>query len=112
MSCTYEVIEKEGKVIDVMTDDTAGMRIMVLRKGAELLSLAKRNARGEWIGFLHRDGEVSTPAEGWGNHSTVMGYYVKRNVRAIVVMKFAGGRMDSFGIEYLKPPKPLKRREY
>ena len=78
MSCTYEVIEKEGKVIDVMTDDTAGLRIMVLRKGAELLSLAKRNARGEWIGFLHRDGEVSAPAEGWGNHSTVMGYYVHR----------------------------------
>ena len=36
---------------------------------------------GRWQGFLHRDGDLSKPAAGgggWGNHATVMGYYVHR----------------------------------
>jgi len=73
------VIEKEGQTIDVMTDDTAGMRMMVCRKGAELISLAKRNSKGEWIGFLNRDGDISpSTSTSWGGHSTVMGYYIHR----------------------------------
>jgi galactose mutarotase-like enzyme len=46
--------------------------------GAELVSIARRGADGRWTGFLWRDGDVSRPAEGWGNHSTVMGFYSHR----------------------------------
>jgi galactose mutarotase-like enzyme len=57
----------------------------VTRLGAELVSLARRDERGEWTGFLHRDGDVSAPATGWKNHATLMGYYLHRikNERSI-----------------------------
>ena len=48
------------------------------RLGAELVSLARRNDRGEWIGFLHRDGDLTKPESGWANHATVMGYFLHR----------------------------------
>lgn len=78
MSCTYEVQERDGHILDVMTDDALGLRMVVSRQGAELVSLAKRNAQGEWIGFLYRDADVTEPASGWKNHATVMGYYIHR----------------------------------
>lgn len=78
MSCTCETISRDGHTLDVLTDSTHGLRIAVTRHGAELVSLARRNARGEWIGFLFRDGDVTPPADGWGNHSTVMGYFLHR----------------------------------
>ncbi|MEY2579183.1 MAG: hypothetical protein QOI49_2007, partial [Verrucomicrobiota bacterium] len=46
--------------------------------GAELISVARRNAAGEWIGFLNRDNEIGPPEKGWANHATVMGYYLHR----------------------------------
>lgn len=55
-----------------------GLRIAVNRTGAELTSLARQDARGEWRGFLYRDGETEAPAAGWGNHATVMGYFLHR----------------------------------
>jgi galactose mutarotase-like enzyme len=78
MSSTYQFQEKDGLQIDTLTDDDSGLRILVNRHGAELVSLARRGPNGNWTGFLYRDGDTSTPAEGWKNHATVMGYYVHR----------------------------------
>ena len=54
------------------------MRLIVSRLGAELISVARRNSAGEWIGFLNRDNEIAPPEKGWANHATVMGYYLHR----------------------------------
>jgi galactose mutarotase-like enzyme len=71
--------EKRGeRVFDVLTDDENGLRLIVSRLGAELISVARRNAGGEWIGFLHRDNEIGAPEKGWANHATVMGYFLHR----------------------------------
>lgn len=71
--------ESRGEqLLDVLTDEEAGLRIIIARLGAELVSLARRDAQGEWVGFLHRDGDLSAPASGWANHATVMGYFLHR----------------------------------
>src|SRR5436190_6278220 len=71
--------EKRGdRLFDVLTDDENGVRIIVSRLGAELISVARRNSSGEWIGFLHRDNDLTAPQQGWANHATVMGYYLHR----------------------------------
>lgn len=67
-----------GRLLDVLTDEKNGLRLIVSRLGAELISVARRNAGGEWIGFLNRDNETDPPAKGWANHATVMGYYLHR----------------------------------
>ncbi len=54
------------RLLDVLTDDERGLRIIVSRLGAELVSLARRDAKGDWIGFLYRDNDLSQPASGWG----------------------------------------------
>jgi len=64
--------------LDILTDEENGLRIIVSRLGAELISLARANEAGEWIGFLYRDNDLTAPAEGWANHATVMGYYLHR----------------------------------
>jgi galactose mutarotase-like enzyme len=64
--------------LDVLTDEERGLRIIVSRLGAELVSLARINETGEWTGFLYRDNDLSVPSEGWANHATVMGYYLHR----------------------------------
>ncbi|MBA3964096.1 MAG: hypothetical protein H0X40_19660 [Chthoniobacterales bacterium] len=78
MKYSHRKEERQGRLLDVLTDEEHGLRIIVSRLGAELVSLARRNARGEWIGFLHRDNDLSNAAEGWGNHATVMGYFLHR----------------------------------
>ena len=71
--------EKRGdRLLDVLTDEENELRIIVSRLGAELISVARRNAAGEWIGFLNRDNEIAKPEKGWANHATVMGYYLHR----------------------------------
>ncbi len=70
--------ERDGQLLDVLTDDERGLRIIVSRLGAELVSLARRDPDGKWIGFLFRDNDLSKPASGWGNHATVMGYFLHR----------------------------------
>ena len=62
----------------VLTDEAAGVRLVVSRLGAELVSLARRDEKGNWLGFLYRDGELDPPASGWANHATVMGYFLHR----------------------------------
>ena len=69
---------REEQHLDVLTDEENGLRIIVSRLGAELISLARINEEGEWAGFLYRDNDLSTPSKGWANHATVMGYYLHR----------------------------------
>jgi galactose mutarotase-like enzyme len=71
--------DKRGdRQLDILTDEENGLRIIVSRLGAELISLARANEAGEWIGFLYRDNDLTAPAQGWANHATVMGYYLHR----------------------------------
>lgn len=69
---------REGRQLDVLTDEEKGLRIVVSRLGAELISMERINEAGNWIGFLYRDGNLSVPDRGWANHATVMGYYLHR----------------------------------
>lgn len=78
MKFSHSEEDREGKHLDVLTDEENGVRIIVSRLGAELISLARVNEEGEWAGFLYRDNDLSTPPQGWANHATVMGYYIHR----------------------------------
>ncbi len=70
--------QRGDRLVDVLTDETNGLRLIVSRLGAELISVARRNSAGDWIGFLNRDNEIVPPAKGWANHATVMGYFLHR----------------------------------
>ena len=72
----YEVCEMGGATLDILEKD--GVRIVVNRVGAELISLARLDKAGEWRGFFYRDGDPSEPATGWKNHATLMGYFLHR----------------------------------
>ena len=78
MSLSHREERRGDRLLDVLTDDDAGLRLIVSRVGAELISLARRDPTGEWRGFLWRDNETSAPEKGWANHATVMGYYLHR----------------------------------
>ena len=78
MSAEHAVSELAGKTVDIFTDDSTGARLTVARLGAEPVSLARRGADGQWVGFLYRDGDLSKNPDGWNNHATVMGYYIHR----------------------------------
>ena len=78
MSLLFQTLDSAAGPLDQITDEEAGLRLVVCRTGAEPVSLARRDAQGNWHGFLWRDGQVEKPAEGWGNHATVMGYFVHR----------------------------------
>ena len=78
MKFSHSEDQREDRQIDILTDEENGLRIIVSRLGAELVSLARINEEGEWIGFLCRDNDLSTPSQGWANHATVMGYYLHR----------------------------------
>jgi galactose mutarotase-like enzyme len=78
MKFSHSEEDREGKHLDVLTDEENGLRIVVSRLGAELISLARVNEEGDWTGFLYRDNNISTPSQGWANHATVMGYYLHR----------------------------------
>jgi galactose mutarotase-like enzyme len=69
---------REDRHLDVLTDEENGLRIIISRLGAELVSLSRIDENGNWIGFLYRDNDLSKPSEGWANHATVMGYYLHR----------------------------------
>lgn len=75
---THQVLDSVAGPLDQLEDSSRGVRLTIARTGAEPVSLALRNAEGAWRGFLWRDGDVTKPAAGWGNHATVMGYFVHR----------------------------------
>src|SRR5437660_8071060 len=70
--------QRDDRHLDILIDEENGLRIIVSRLGAELISLARVNEAGEWAGFLYRDNDLSVPSQGWANHATVMGYYLHR----------------------------------
>lgn len=74
----HEILTQDGQLLDLLRDGASGTRLIVSRTGAEPISLARRREDGRWVGFLHRDGLTTAPAAGWGNHATVMGYYLHR----------------------------------
>jgi galactose mutarotase-like enzyme len=78
MKFSHTEEKRENRNLDVLTDEENGLRIVVSRVGAELVSLARINEDGKWTGFLYRDGDLSAPSQGWANHATVMGYYLHR----------------------------------
>jgi galactose mutarotase-like enzyme len=78
MKFSHTEEKREGQHLDVLIDEENGLRIVVSRLGAELISLARVNEEGEWTGFLYRDDDLSAPPQGWANHATVMGYYLHR----------------------------------
>lgn len=77
MSFSHREEKRGERVLDTLTDESAGIRLVVSRLGAELVSLARR-VGNEWRGYLYRDNDVSAPASRWANHATVMGYYLHR----------------------------------
>jgi galactose mutarotase-like enzyme len=78
MSFSHRAEQRGDRLVDVLTDETEGLRIAVSRLGAELVSIARRDSSGGWLGFLYRDNDLSAPASGWANHATVMGYFLHR----------------------------------
>src|SRR5438552_10760924 len=78
MKISYSEETREDRQLDVLTDEENGLRIVVSRLGAELISLARINEAGNWTGFLYRDNDLNAPSKGWANHATVMGYYLHR----------------------------------
>ena len=78
MSFSQREEQRGDRLLDVLTDETNGLRLVVSRLGAELISVARRNSAGDWIGLLNRDNEIGAPEKGWANHATVMGYYLHR----------------------------------
>ncbi|MBA3882242.1 MAG: hypothetical protein H0X73_05850 [Chthoniobacterales bacterium] len=78
MSFSHREETRGDRLLDILTDEAAGMRLIVSRLGAELVSIARRDASGNWIGFLYRDNDLAKPERGWANHATVMGYFLHR----------------------------------
>ena len=78
MSFSHRAEQRGDRWVDILTDESSGLRLIISRLGAELVSLARENQTGEWIGFLHRDNDLAPPAQGWANHATVMGYFLHR----------------------------------
>src|SRR5436305_11814510 len=78
MKFSHTEDQRENQQLDILTDEENGMRIVVSRLGAELVSLGRVNETGEWTGFLYRDNDLSAPSQWWANHATVMGYYLHR----------------------------------
>ncbi len=78
MSFSHRADQRGDRLVDVLTDETEGLRIAVSRLGAELVSIARRGDSGEWTGFLYRDNDLTIPVSGWANHATVMGYFLHR----------------------------------
>ena len=78
MKFSHREDRRQDRQLDVLTDEENGLRVIVSRLGAELISLARINEVGDWVGFLYRDDDITPPPQGWANHATVMGYYLHR----------------------------------
>ena len=78
MKFSHREDKRENRLLDILTDEENGLRLVISRLGAELVSLARKNQAGEWVGFLYRDDDIAMPEKGWANHATVMGYYLHR----------------------------------
>jgi galactose mutarotase-like enzyme len=90
--------QRGDRLLDILTDEANGLRLIVSRLGAELISVARRNSSGDWTGFLNRDNEITKPEKGWANHATVMGYFLHRlkNERSLYRGREIRGGTHSF----------------
>jgi galactose mutarotase-like enzyme len=95
---THRTDKRGDRSFDVLTDEAIGLRLIISRLGAELISVARRNPAGEWVGFLNRDNQIDPPEKGWANHATVMGYFLHRikNERSLYRGKEIRGGTHSF----------------
>ena len=59
MKFSHDEDQRENHHLDILTDEENGLRIIVSRLGAELVSLARINEAGKWTGFLYRDNDRS-----------------------------------------------------
>ena len=131
MKFSHSEDQREDRLLDTLTDEENGLRIVVSRLGAELISVARINEVGEWTGFLYRDNDLSAPFQGWANHATVMGYYLHRlkNGRSLYrgreikggnhgflrskTWHFAGSTINDGGsLKYRIGPKDFSTTEY
>jgi len=78
MKFSHREEKRDDRWFDILTDEENGLRVIISRLGAELISLARRTESGEWVGFLYRDNDITKPSSGWANHATVMGYFLHR----------------------------------
>ena len=78
MKFSHREESRQDRQLDVLTDEENGVRVIVSRLGAEIVSLARMDETGQWVGFLYRDDDITAPARGWANHATVMGYFLHR----------------------------------
>lgn len=81
MQPTFQThVRQDNQQQDVLIDHLSahGFRLEILRRGAEMLSLQGDGGPTHGAGFLHRDGLHLPPENGWGNHATVMGYFLHR----------------------------------
>lgn len=76
MESSYRIIKRSNCTLDELQAHNVCLQIN--RTGAEMISLQKKGDDGAWRSFLYRDGLTEAPASGWGNHATVMGYYIHR----------------------------------
>lgn len=87
------------------TMESGGLRVRILRQGAEVFSLEK-----DGVGFLHRDGDCSAPPSGWANHATVMGYFLHRLWHEESLyrgQRIRGGNHGFLRHFVFDPPEPL-----
>jgi hypothetical protein len=72
MKFSHREQARQDRQVDILTDEENGLRIIVSRLGAELVSVARMNELGQWIGFLYRDDEIRARFSGWANHPWVL----------------------------------------
>lgn len=129
MKFSHREDKRGDRLFDVLTDEENGLRLIVSRLGAELISAARRDRSGNWIGFLNRDNELDPPEKGWANHATVMGFYLHRikNERTLYRGQEVRGGTHSFlrgkmwhraesdlenGLTYCITPEDFSETEY
>ena len=56
----------------VDTVEARGEKLVIRRRGAEVIGLAMDHRDHGRVGLIWRDGEVEDPASGWRNHATIL----------------------------------------
>ena len=51
MKFAHSEEKRDGRDVDLLIDEENGLRIVVSRLGAELISVARINEAGKWTGF-------------------------------------------------------------
>ena len=79
MKASHRQDNRQGRQLDILTDEQNAPALSSRAWGEELIGLASVNEAGEWAGFpYYRDNDLSAPYREWANHAPVMGYYLHR----------------------------------